>query len=122
MIDIIVAVMDGTKMPEIKVVYDPLYGYTTPDGKIGEYIDARWKIAVTAPCGYIEAVIGSETILCEMRARHKEGSINLCKYIIYRQRINSQKFNEYEEILLEIDKIGKIIDGQQDFITFPKKH
>jgi hypothetical protein len=88
-------------MKEIKVIYDPIDGTVVPDGKIDSFLDLVEDLVI----------VGSETMMLELRARHMEKRIKITS-LIYREPPDEFGPNE---TLLEFDDGGRIVTWPRGF-------
>jgi len=60
----------------INLIYDPINGQVVPDGKINEWADNLQDGDV---------IVGAETMVHELRARHAEGKLEIAELITFRR-------------------------------------
>jgi hypothetical protein len=91
-------------MINITVIYDPISGLPMSDYYIDKFCDLLEDKSVIC--------VSNETVICELRARHKEKRLNITK-LIYR------KFTK--EIILDINEYGRLAKWPQGFCDYTDK-
>lgn len=92
-------------MIKIELVYDPMNGFVIQDGRINDYIDNICSISESSGYCEIKLTIGSETLLTELRARHKEKRLIIEEQILYKPKGYATKGDCY---ILTIDDDGRL--------------
>ena len=100
-------------MSEFNLIFDPINGHVVPDGKINEWANSLHDCFLGTPIR--DLVVGSETMVHELRARHAEGKLKLTELVTFRCNGSTEPG---DWIQMRIGKDGNIDHWPNGFCDF----